>query len=65
MGYKQMIADLKQNVKDTADKKTGWVLLGGIIGVFCVTAISNAFQGYPNLITGCNVVAEPETEATE
>ena len=44
------MGDLKSTVKAAFDKRTGFVLLGGIIGSLSVLAISNALEGAPNLL---------------
>ena len=44
------MGDIKETLKTAFDKKTGLVLVGGIIGAIGVLFISNALQNAPNLL---------------
>ena len=44
------MGDIVETVKAAFDKRTGLVLVGGIIGAISVLAISNALQSAPNLL---------------
>ena len=42
--------EIVETVKAAFDKRTGLVLVGGIIGALSVLAISTALQNQPNLL---------------
>ena len=44
------MGNLVETAKAAFDKRTGLVLVGGVIGSLVVLAISNALQNAPNLL---------------
>ena len=42
--------EIIETVKAAFDKRTGLVLVGGVLGAIAVLAISNALQNSPNLL---------------